>query len=206
MAQTALLLTHRCPSLGNGEQRANSTWLSRAIQHAKALNADKCAISLHSASPQQKKHNNTLRRIWLCCIIRDRVLSLCLRRKVQIDHTSYAVSHDEFSDEIQRSRVYNADSKQSLVTIMLLMTELCLCLSNILTVAHSVRSLTVSESNGSSRKTMQIWECKKDLEAWSVKAVASSPALASTQPGRQRNGEPTSSILMFAHLVWIYYQ
>ncbi|KAI8658156.1 Zn(2)-C6 fungal-type domain-containing protein [Fusarium keratoplasticum] len=205
MAQAALLLTHRCPSLGDGEQRANSTWLSRAIQHAKALNADRCANSLDSASPQQGKRNNTLRRIWLSCIIRDRVLSLCLRRKVQINHTSYAMSHDEFSDEIQRSRVYDADSKQSLITIMLLMTELCLCLSNILTVAYSVRDLTGSESHGSSRKTMQIWECKKDLETWSLKAVASSPVLASTQPGRHQGGEPTSSILMFAHLVWIYY-
>ncbi|KAM6522855.1 hypothetical protein FALCPG4_012470 [Fusarium falciforme] len=206
MAQTALLLTHRCPSLGDGEQRANSNWLRRAIQHAKALNADRCANSLDSASPQQGKRNNTLRRIWLSCIIRDRVLSLCLRRKVQINHTSYAMSHEEFSDEIQRSQVYDADSKQSLITIMLLMTELCLCLSNILTVAHSVRDLTGSESHSSSRKTMQIWECKKDLETWSVKAVASSPVLASTQPGRQQGGEPRNSILIFSHLVWIYYQ
>lgn len=205
MAQSALLLTHRCSSSGHGEKKANSIWLARAIQHAKILKANECTSAL-------LQNQNTLRRIWFSCILRDRILSLCLRRKVQISpgclnrHAHYAMSYNDFSDEIQRSRVYEADSKRSLITMMLLMADLCFCLSNILTVAHSVRDATEPQSHGSSRKTMQIWECKKDLETWFMKAVSSSPVLASTQPGHQQDDRPRGSILMFAHLVWVYYQ
>ncbi|KAF4998798.1 hypothetical protein FDECE_11700 [Fusarium decemcellulare] len=88
---------------------------------------------------------------------------------------------------------------------MLLVVELCLCLSKVLTVAHSVREPAASESRDLSRKALQIWECKKDLETWSVKAVASSRVMAGTEPGHHRHGKPQSSILMFANLVWIYY-
>ncbi|EEU38002.1 uncharacterized protein NECHADRAFT_84388 [Fusarium vanettenii 77-13-4] len=204
MAQSALLLTHRCSSSGHGEQKASSIWLGRAIQHAKILKANECT----SASLQNQ---NTLRRIWFSCILRDRILSLCLRRMVQISpacfdrHADYDMSYDDFSDEIQRSRVYDADSKRPLITMMLLMADLCLCLSNILTVAHSVRDPAGPQSHDSARKTMQIWECKKDLETWFIKAVSSSPVLASTQPGHQEDDRPRDSILMFAHLVWVYY-
>ncbi|KAI8714017.1 Fungal-trans domain-containing protein [Fusarium sp. LHS14.1] len=204
MAQSALLLTHRSSSIGHGEQKANSIWLGRAIQHAKILKVDQCT------SPSMQSQN-ALRRIWFSCILRDRILSLCLRRNLQISqacldrHADYAISYDDFSDEIQRSRVYDAESKQSLVTMMLSMADLCVCLSNILTVAQSVRTLTGPQSHGSSRKTMQIWECKKDLETWFMKAVSSSPVLTSTQPGHRQGDRPKVYILMFGHLVWVYY-
>lgn len=215
MAQSALLLSYWCPSLGCGEKNSNSLWLNHAIQHAKALKAHKRTSTFNSldfASLGQRKHDNTLRRIWWCCVIRDRILSLCVRRNIQVSrdyldrHASCAISYDDFSNEIERSRVYDANTKHSLITVMFLMIELCLCLSDVLTVAHSTRDLTTCDSRDTSRRTLQVYECKKDLETWAAKAVASSPVMASTQHGRLEGRKPQGSVLMFANLVWIYYQ
>ncbi|EMT72641.1 Cutinase transcription factor 1 beta [Fusarium odoratissimum] len=193
MAQAALLLTYWSSSLNSSEKQPNSIWLGRAISHAKALGADK------------------LRRIWWCCIIRDRIISLCVRRHLQIsrdhldNHATTTISYDTLSGENDRSHVYDVDTKSSLITLMLTMTDLCLCLSDILTVVHPAKDFTVSDARDSTRRILQIYECKKGLENWCARAVASSLIMAITEHDGQQVDMPKSSVLMFANMIWIYY-
>ncbi|CVL06384.1 uncharacterized protein FMAN_03716 [Fusarium mangiferae] len=214
MAQAALLLTHWSSSLNSSEKQPNSIWLSRAISHAKALGADKCADvskAVGQASIQQRLHDNRLRRIWWCCIIRDRIISLCLHRHLQIsrdhldNHATTTISYDTLSGEKYRSHVYHVDTESSLITLMLTMTDLCLCISDILTVVHPAKDFTVSNARDSTRRMLQIYECKKGLENWCAKAVASSSIMAITQHGGHRVDMTESSVLMFANMIWIYY-
>ncbi|RYC83365.1 hypothetical protein BFJ63_vAg13768 [Fusarium oxysporum f. sp. narcissi] len=214
MAQAALLLTYWSSSLNSSEKQPNSIWLGRAISHAKALGADKCADvpkGVGQASSQQRLHDNRLRRIWWCCIIRDRIISLCVRRHLQIsrdhldNHATTTISYDTLSGENDRSHVYDVDTKSSLITLMLTMTDLCLCLSDILTVAHPAKDFTVSDARDSTRRILQIYECKKGLENWCAKAVASSSIMAITEHDGRQVDMPKSSVLMFANMIWIYY-
>ncbi|RKK27777.1 hypothetical protein BFJ66_g16036 [Fusarium oxysporum f. sp. cepae] len=214
MAQAALLLTYWSSSLNSSEKQPNSIWLGRAISHAKALGADKCADvpkGVGQASSQQRLHDNRLRRIWWCCIIRDRIISLCVRRHLQIsrdhldNHATTTISYDTLSGENDRSHVYDVDTKSSLITLMLTMTDLCLCLSDILTVVHPAKDFTVSDARDSTRRILQIYECKKGLENWCAKAVASSSIMAITEHDGRQVDMPKSSVLMFANMIWIYY-
>ncbi|KAL5600654.1 hypothetical protein FOVSG1_008466 [Fusarium oxysporum f. sp. vasinfectum] len=214
MAQAALLLTYWSCSLNSSEKQPNSIWLGRAISHAKVLGADKCADipkGVGHASSQQRLHDNRLRRIWWCCIIRDRIISLCVRRHLQIsrdhldNHATTTISYDTLSGENDRSHVYDVDTKSSLITLMLTMTDLCLCLSDILTVVHPAKDFTVSDARDSTRRILQIYECKKGLENWCARAVASSSIMAITEHDGQQVDMPKSSVLMFANMIWIYY-
>ncbi|KAI1029397.1 hypothetical protein LB504_010656 [Fusarium proliferatum] len=214
MAQAALLLTYWSCSLNSSEKQPNSIWLSRAISHAKALGADKCADlskAVGQASIQQRLHDNRLRRIWWCCIIRDRIISLCLHRHLQIsrdhldNHATTTISYDTLSGEKYRSHVYHVDTKSSLITLMLTMTDLCLCLSDILTVVHPAKDFTVSDARDSTRRMLQIYECKKGLDNWCAKAVASSSRMAVTEHDGHQVDVTESSVLMFANMIWIYY-
>ncbi|KAG5753537.1 hypothetical protein H9Q72_007686 [Fusarium xylarioides] len=211
MTQAALLLTYWSSSSSSGEKQSSSIWLSRAISHAKALGADKCADAPNEfgpASSQQRIHDNRLRRIWWCCIIRDQIMSLCLRRHIQIsrdhldNHATTTISYDTLSGEKGCSHVYNVDIKSSLINLMLMMTDLCLCLSDVLTVVHPAKDLTVSDARGSARRMLQIHECRKGLENWHAKAATSSSIMAITEQDNMLN----SSVLMFANMIWIYYQ
>ncbi|PCD37061.1 hypothetical protein AU210_005566 [Fusarium oxysporum f. sp. radicis-cucumerinum] len=214
MAQAALLLTYWSSSLNSSEKQPNSIWLGRAISHAKALGADKCADvpkGVGQASSQQRLHDNRLRRIWWCCIIRDRIISLCVRRHLQIsrdhldNHATTTISYETLSGENDRSHVYDVDTKSSLITLMLTMTDLCLCLSDILTVVHPAKDFTVSDARDSTRRILHIYECKKGLEDWCAKAVASSSIMAITEHDGRQVDMPKSSVLMFANMIWIYY-
>ncbi|KAK2678755.1 hypothetical protein RAB80_003936 [Fusarium oxysporum f. sp. vasinfectum] len=214
MAQAALLLTYWSSSLNSSEKQPNSIWLGRAINHAKALGADKCADvpkGVGHASSQQRLHDNRLRRIWWCCIIRDRIISLCVRRHLQIsrdhldNHATTTISYDTLSGQNDRSHVYDVDTKSSLITLMLTLTDLCLCLSDILTVVHPAKDFTVSDARDSTRRILQIYECKKGLENWCAKAVAASSIMAITEQDGHQVDMPKSSVLMFANMIWIYY-
>ncbi|KAF4334977.1 cutinase transcription factor 1 beta [Fusarium beomiforme] len=209
IAQSALLLTYWCPTFRSGPSKVNSRWLRIAIQHAKSCEADKYDVpsqGLH-ISQQDFKRRNILKRIWWCCIIRDRIMPLCVRRNIQItnDHFDFAIcsplGYDDLVDELDASRVYNIATKHKLILTLERLTELCVTLTDVLGLVYPTETLPILDAEAHSTAYAQVQEHKRSLKNW---AVATRPPLA-LHDLRMSSGAYEDSAVLFTNLVWIYF-
>ncbi|KAH7131713.1 fungal-specific transcription factor domain-containing protein [Dactylonectria estremocensis] len=215
MAQSCLLLTYWCPSLGFGGMTANSKWLSLAIHHAKMAKAEdysKSTCGNGSTMIKQRKKQNVLKRLWWCCVIRDRIMPLCVRRSIQIGRGDFDFIHntplcdEDLSIEVENSRVYDANAKRSLISIMASMVELCITLTDVLDLVYPANDPSVSDAQPSSKRLMQIHEYKRVLEDWATRSTMSSPTVFADQCNQQHDSSSDSdSTVLFANLLQIYY-
>ncbi|KAH7127308.1 fungal-specific transcription factor domain-containing protein [Dactylonectria macrodidyma] len=215
MAQTCLLLTYWCPSLGSGGKTANSKWLGLAVHHARMAKADdysKMSCLDGSALIEQLKRQNILKRLWWCCVIRDRIMPLCVRRSIQIGREDFDFHHttplcdEDLSSEVESSRVYDANAKRSLISIMALMVKLCVILTDVLALVYPKNDSSVSDAQCSSKRLMQIHEYKRVLEDWASRSAMSFPTVFAVQCNQEHDylGGSNSTVL-FAHMLQIYY-
>lgn len=126
LSQAALLLTYWSPSDSSRLKRPNSTWLSMAIQNARAAQGPKYATMQTISKTANVKHHKrqaSLKRLWWCCIIRDRILPLVVRRPLQITRSDFdfdknlGLIYEDLQDYVERSSVYNPTVKHQLVGI-----------------------------------------------------------------------------------------
>lgn len=139
-AQVALLLSHSYYSQPPLCDLA-TMWLSRAIRHAELSGAqhyDAPCLGRQSTDPEENKHRNTLKRLWWCCIIRDRILSLTSHRGIQITRDSFdfnAKSYLGLADlyeEIDHSKIYDKAAKMTLIELLQAFVEFCVLLTDVL--------------------------------------------------------------------------
>ena len=114
-AQACLLLTYRGPNYNI--HRVNCYWLTKAIRFARITRADS-----HDRirDPRQSK---TLKRLWWGVILRDRTLSLGLRRSLQIDESTMeneddVLQPDDFENELGRSPVHDLATQLRIVEVL----------------------------------------------------------------------------------------
>ncbi|KAF5026983.1 hypothetical protein F66182_1013 [Fusarium sp. NRRL 66182] len=166
-AQAALLLTYWTPPF-KADSRPNTMWLMAAIENAKD-----CQANFHSdvSNPSSLSvgEQSSLRRLWWCCIIRDRILPLGLRRCIHITRAHFdfeknmSLGSTELQAEIQRSKTYCDDTKKSLSTIIDQVVKLSVILTDILLLAFPISSTEQSED-----APAQISKCKQALADWYV--------------------------------------
>ncbi|GAB1202431.1 hypothetical protein APSETT445_001046 [Aspergillus pseudonomiae] len=117
LGQAAVLLTYRCSST---DRLSNTTWLALGIQHARAVKAH----VYHRYPTNERAARVTLKRLWWCLILRDRLLSLGVRRALQIlpchfDVSSHSpLTYEDLEDEVQASEVYDAATKKRLIEVV----------------------------------------------------------------------------------------
>ncbi|KAB8276361.1 hypothetical protein BDV30DRAFT_206567 [Aspergillus minisclerotigenes] len=117
LCQAAILLTYRCCST---DQLSNTMWLALGIQHARAVNAH----AYYRYHVNERTTRVKLKRLWWCLILRDRLLSLGVRRTLQIHPSHFDVaSHsplvcEDLEDEVHSSEVYDATTKKKLIEIL----------------------------------------------------------------------------------------
>ncbi|KAM5364609.1 hypothetical protein ACJZ2D_011390 [Fusarium nematophilum] len=136
IAQTAVLMTLWCPAEVQPRPE-NSAWLQTAIDHAQFVDAHRAwepSAGLPHEGAQSEYGPHMLRRLWSCCLVRDRFLSVGLRRIVQITKLQPTIITADFDDEIGGSEVHNAETKQLLARIFVRLTSLCNILTDILLV------------------------------------------------------------------------
>ncbi|KAH6988264.1 hypothetical protein BKA56DRAFT_478708, partial [Ilyonectria sp. MPI-CAGE-AT-0026] len=140
IAQAALLLSYSTPP-SKPHTKPNSMWLSVAIQNAKTIGADCYSIQSNISTRMSETGSlNSLKRLWWCCIIRDRILSLSVRRSIQITDAHFDFEHsprlslEDFEDEIHKSLVYEPKVKHELFEIFFQVVELCLVLTDTLSL------------------------------------------------------------------------
>ncbi|KAJ5912019.1 uncharacterized protein N7473_001322 [Penicillium subrubescens] len=131
IAQALTLLTYQSSGTNH---LSNTTWLGLAIQQAHLIHAH-----LYHRCPVEGRYKRSeLKRLWWCLIIRDRIVSLGMRRPLQILPTHFEVASrdpllmDDLSDEIHTSQVYDSETKEMLCKIMTSLCRLAVSLTNVI--------------------------------------------------------------------------
>ncbi|RSL47812.1 hypothetical protein CEP54_013217 [Fusarium duplospermum] len=217
IAQAALLLaqTHLIPHCLAGNKPLGSIWLGVAIAYARDAKAH-CYFSLKTKSlaelPKFQKLHNTLKRLWWCCIICDRLLPLTSRQNIKITKSNFSFSgcpplgSADLADESYGSDVYDPTTKLVHAEILSKLVDLCLILTDVLTVT------SVFHNNPSwilSRRLAGLNDaglCQMALCRWySSWSDVKSTILERTNEN-DFTGSSTSSITLFINLVEMYYQ
>lgn len=169
-----------------------------AIENAKRCHADRHSDILHSSSlPINEK--SALRRLWWCCIIRDRILPLGLRRCIQITPSHFNLEENmnlgctALSAEIRQSRVYDDDTKQTLSRITEQIVKLSVVLTDILLLAFPLKTTAQSKD-----MLPQIKRCKRELAEW-----YNNSSFLNTVGG---NVIADRAIILHINLMYTYYQ
>lgn len=192
-SQGALMLTYHSSLL---DKKANTFWLSIAIHFAKSARAH-----LYSRLEDDSKKRNVLKRLWWCCVLRDRIMALGFRGQIQIkatdfDFTQSGFMDSDFSDEIWSSTVYDATTKQVLAQLAGTLCELAVALNNVFLTLNGGWPPGSDQDDPS---TEGIKECSRGLDAWYEKAFAKF-GIPTTTPGANQ------SLTLFSNMMYIYYK
>lgn len=204
-SQAALLLASWSFPGSSVSRKPSVPWLSIAIEHAKNVEAHR--YEEFEAAPCDQA---ILKRLWWCCIIRDRVFSLATCRGIQIDGGQFDFDFRsplglfDLADEFHRSKVHDLSTKVGLAKIFELLVELCIVLTNILQLAFPIEGKLRQ-----GKLHMAAWgcvrECRLALHKWHQRAVlrlrwfASPPSAVSDDHGHH------DSVILYTNLLRMYY-
>ncbi|KAG8665128.1 uncharacterized protein FPOAC1_013106 [Fusarium poae] len=157
-ARCALMLTYHAPFTSD---RASAFWLSQGIEYAKRAGAH-----LYSHIEENSREKASLKRLWWCCILRDRIMALGLRQQLQIRPTDFDFSlpgldQNDFKDEMRLSMVYDSTTKVILVHLIGVLCELAVVLNGVLTVLDLGTSLKADQFPTGYEDTMR-WSRELD--------------------------------------------
>jgi hypothetical protein len=116
LIKVALLLTYWSPF--DSEYQVNSYWVDRAFLHARAMKL---------WEPQQEVTPSRRRIVWWCCLVRDRLISVALRRAYRIQESKSSwpvVSVSDFGLEVMFPRFMDAKTKRTVLEAFIWMCEL----------------------------------------------------------------------------------
>ncbi|CAH0056768.1 unnamed protein product [Clonostachys solani] len=225
-AQAALLLSLWAPP---STKKPNTSWLSLAIQHAKSAEAHHYAsMPVFSAEthPLQHRKQNILKRVWWCCIIRDRTLGLLMRRPIQItrEHFDFEASpvlgFPDLTGEFGRSQVYGPDTKRWLAEILVQLVELYVVLTDIIVLVFPLDDTPGWGRDMAPEDVDRIRECKMALRRWYKDATLRFPMsgrggqtqqqrqqqqVDSSMPSSSSSSRRHGSVILYTNLMYMYY-
>lgn len=189
--------------------KPNTVWLSIAIQNAKNAEAPYHATLPWMGRSPEAKRNNVLKRLWWCCIIRDRILPLGLRRGIQITRAHFDFEEHrplglmDLEDEIHRSLVYNPDAKRELIRILSHILDLCVILTDVLLLVFPLDG-ALDQVNRRSKIALveegDIRNNKNALVHWYTAAVAAG------EGGDRISWDKHESVILYTHWMYTCYQ
>lgn len=183
--------------------------------------SDGCA---RAPSSKQLKRQNILKRLWWCCIIRDRILALCVRRTIQITRAHFDLDANsplgsaDLADEIDRSKVYNADTKRALIDITSQFIDLCVLLTDVLILVYPLDDAPQPGRSMKAEEQGRVKSGKMALRRWYKGATLKFPmfgggAAARTSRsnshvagGGARTEFQHDSVILYTNLMYMYYQ
>ncbi|KAK6078999.1 fungal specific transcription factor domain-containing protein [Seiridium cupressi] len=191
-AQVALMLTYHVPDVSD---RTNTLWLGKAIHYARSAQADR----YYMRDPESER--STLKRLWWCCVLRDTIMALGLRRPLQIrsgdfDFSQSGLSQRDFESEILGHSVYSPSAKKVLVQLVVSLCELAITLNGVLVVCFptdGMHNLLDSE-----QKLSNITDCLESLQRWYEKTFV-------TFQAQVRFSKVHDSLILFTNMAYIYY-
>ncbi|KAH0536297.1 hypothetical protein FGG08_006812 [Glutinoglossum americanum] len=150
LIQSGLLLSFWMP-LPN-ERRINTFLLSGAITLAKNANLHRDP----AGTGKSRKERIFARRLWWCCILRDRSIALALRHQHLINHDDHDVpplTLEDFEDELHQSRVYGPYAKYLLGRLCISMCRLGIIATKLVAIKSFPNKSTPSGSGSSISET-----------------------------------------------------
>ena len=164
-AQGALLLTYQSSSI---KDRTNSYWLNVAIHFARSANAHR----YFDLPSNQARQRTVLKRLWWCCVWRDKVVSLGLRRPTHIhpadfDVTRSGLDEQDTCEEFTSSIVFTPASKRAISHVFARLCELAGILTGMLDICYpaSGESLHVGKASMAQEYVVK-------LDAWYERSAA----------------------------------
>ncbi|KAF4339003.1 cutinase transcription factor 1 beta [Fusarium beomiforme] len=198
-AQGALLLSYY--AISQDRARNNSILLATAIHLAQDAGADQ----FHKRSDPKSPLTNKLKRLWWCCIVRDRILPLGVRRQLQI--TSIDLNHghlteQDFEQEIQESQVYSTQNKRNLIQLFTSLCELAIPFTSVIQTVYGTGQSGIDTISPIIQNQQKISEsirlCEISLDAWFDKAAIQFPTPAGIISSEK-------SLVLYTNLMYIYY-
>ncbi|WKT54483.1 hypothetical protein QSH57_005067 [Fusarium oxysporum f. sp. vasinfectum] len=215
LAQSALLLMGWVPnSPSNTSPAPWRTWLSLALYHAKHISAHRhggigeVTTWTHST---EKPPATTLRRLWWCCIILDRISPLCTRFRLQITsdifdlETCVPLGFSDLQSEIYRSKVFPPETKRRLIEIFIKFVDLLMILTGVLPIAFPFEA-RLEAGPGSAKDEDKIRKCREQLANWYEAVNTEFPVFKGREPDQQASiVDPTNCTVLHTNLMYIYY-
>ncbi|PVH75443.1 hypothetical protein DL98DRAFT_427572 [Cadophora sp. DSE1049] len=201
IAQGSLLLsTHQTQR--HHTRRTNTFWLGIAIQNTKLALAQYCRYS------HQSIQRIICKRLWWCCVVRDRSLALGLRVPLQITpdcleaNIDMLTSHNLQSD-IEHSKVYSSGTKRLLVDLFVGQCELAVKLTRVIMLSYptnerSPSMQTVEDEHKLGEDLAAVEEAKSGLAVWYESAMRRFPTPAGL-------GDTDPSIVLYTNLLYIIF-
>jgi hypothetical protein len=192
-AQVALLLTYQTRTTTD---RTNTYWLNIAIHHAKTADAPN-----YKALDKNPQETASLKRLWWCCVLRDRVMALSLRRPLHIrpdefDFTNDGLTKDDLREEIDGSVVYEAKTKEVLIELVILLCELAVILNGVLADCYPQTS---SRPTHKAKDIEALKELSTTLDSWYEKASSRFRIPTTLSDAHQ-------SLILFTNMLYTYYK
>lgn len=197
LAQGCLLLSLWCPQ--DNSQEINTWWLMAGVQHARV------AQSHHYRSQKSQKSLDRaeLKRLWWCCILRDRVLALCLRRPVQLTHENFNFAIDkltvaEILGEEKDDGVYERGLRRTLSNFTISMCDLCDILSDVLSFIFPFSTPTFTLPEQLPRLLTRSEQLRQTVNTW-YRGMEHYLALIGEQE------RSNLSLILFSQILEIYF-
>jgi len=168
IAQGALLLAYH--TAASNVLKSNTFWLEAAIRSAMSDNAH-----LYYSDPTQSEmKRNKRKRLWWCCIIRDRILPLGVRRALVITFEHFAFDKfpmiiEDFQDEIDHSRVYDSETKRKHADLFVMQCQLAIALTDTISTIYPLQqtpATCLANLECHSKSLSSIAKCKAQLSSW----------------------------------------
>ncbi|KAL4742357.1 fungal-specific transcription factor domain-containing protein [Aspergillus similis] len=197
ISQACLLLTWYST---DAERSTNSRWLRIAIRYAKKEQAH-----LYHKLPQleSKRKVSDLKRLWWCCMIRDRIISLGMRRPIQITPDEFdlqlqeGLSFQDLEEECMNSEVYNPETKIALCRVLASLCHLVAAVTDVIMLVYpTTQSMPFSLADRRAQLN-RLEETKYALLDWELNWVAN-------PDGKEYYIHP--SLTLYTNLCAIYFQ
>lgn len=189
------MLTYHATAVND---QASSYWISAAVELARSVGAHNYEDSHGGA-----EISNKLKRLWWCCVLRDRIMALGLCRPLVIQPSDFDFSRkglveQDFDNEIGGSEVCDSSAKRHLADLFASLCELASHLNDVLTVCYPAGPSLPGDPDCSLNDPTVLRRYVVNLDAWHETLVA-------------KFGIPSSvhgiheSVALVTNSVYIYY-
>ncbi|KAF7190762.1 Cutinase transcription factor 1 beta [Pseudocercospora fuligena] len=202
-AQACLLLSYYAPTYNT--LRVNSYWLGNSIRFARIARAD-----IHyRLRGRDRARSRLLKRLWWGVQMRDRILALGLRRRMQLEliqppwqDESSILQVDDFEAELGRSHVHDLDTQHRIVDVLSLTCRLMQCLFHALTIyRHESLDERLETASSSLPETISnIQSSLRLLRHWQEQASRTFPS-----PIALDDAHESRPISIYANMMFIYH-
>lgn len=217
LSQAALLLTYWAPNWSLATKKPNTAWLGVAVHNAKSAEAHMySAMPTFSpiTEPIMYKKQNSLKRLWWCCIFRDRLVSLGMRRSIQVPRAHFDVDSNtslgfpDLASEIGLSKVYNPETKRRLIEIFVQLGELCSVLTDLLTLVFPLDDVPGWGRQNGAEGAEKVRKCKVALKRWYNAAALRFPMFGGSSTSSKTTGDKQlhhDSVILYTNLMYMFY-